>query len=121
LFTRPYLKKYPTKKRAGGVAQVVERLPSKCEVLKSNPRIEKKRHSGEGRREGRMRKKRMGNKSRQSLDSGDTGDPELGLARETQHLHVRLLKSQMVFSDSVFRPCPHSWASRGIYVPTGTS
>jgi hypothetical protein len=29
--------KYPTQKRAGGVAQVVEHLPSKCEALSSNP------------------------------------------------------------------------------------
>jgi hypothetical protein len=28
--------KYPTKKRAGGVAQVEKHLPSKCEVLSSN-------------------------------------------------------------------------------------
>jgi hypothetical protein len=29
--------KYPTQKRAGGVVQVVEHLPSKCEALSSNP------------------------------------------------------------------------------------
>jgi hypothetical protein len=29
--------KYPTQKRTGRVAQVVEHLPSKCEVLSSNP------------------------------------------------------------------------------------
>jgi hypothetical protein len=36
-FTRPYLKKYPTQKRVGEVAQVVERL------LSSNPSIAKKK------------------------------------------------------------------------------
>jgi hypothetical protein len=30
---------YPTKNRAGGVAQVVECLPSKCETLNSNTTI----------------------------------------------------------------------------------
>jgi hypothetical protein len=45
---RPYLKKKKIRaKRAGGVAQVVELLPSKCETLSSNPSIRK-----EGRREG---------------------------------------------------------------------
>jgi hypothetical protein len=29
--------KYPTQNRPGGVAQVIERLPSKCEALTSNP------------------------------------------------------------------------------------
>jgi hypothetical protein len=33
----PYLKKYLTQKRAGRVAQAVEYLPSKCEVLNTNP------------------------------------------------------------------------------------
>jgi hypothetical protein len=36
-FTEPYLKKYPTQKRAGRVAQVVEHLPSNCEAPSSNP------------------------------------------------------------------------------------
>jgi hypothetical protein len=30
-------RKYPTQKRTDGVAQVVESLPSKCEVLSSTP------------------------------------------------------------------------------------
>jgi hypothetical protein len=33
----PLSQKYPTKKRAGGMAQVVEHLPSKCEALSSTP------------------------------------------------------------------------------------
>jgi hypothetical protein len=33
--------KYPTQKRAGRVAQVVERLPSKREALSSNPKRKK--------------------------------------------------------------------------------
>jgi hypothetical protein len=39
-FKRPYFEKYPTQKRASGVAQVVECLPSKHEALSSNPRRE---------------------------------------------------------------------------------
>jgi hypothetical protein len=39
--TRPYLKNNKTK-RAGGVTQVVEYLPSKCKVLSSNPSTKKK-------------------------------------------------------------------------------
>jgi hypothetical protein len=35
-------RKYPTQKRAGGVAQVVECLLSKHEVLSSNPSTRKK-------------------------------------------------------------------------------
>jgi hypothetical protein len=36
-FSRPYFEKYPThKKRAGGMAQAVERLLSHCEALSSN-------------------------------------------------------------------------------------
>jgi hypothetical protein len=42
--TRPYLKNNKTK-RAGGVTQVVEYLPSKCKVLSSNPSTKKKRQS----------------------------------------------------------------------------
>jgi hypothetical protein len=34
---RSYLKKYLPPNRTGGVAQVVEQLPSKCEALSSNP------------------------------------------------------------------------------------
>jgi hypothetical protein len=34
--------KYSTQKRAGGVAQVVECLPRKCEVLSLNPSTPKK-------------------------------------------------------------------------------
>jgi hypothetical protein len=34
---RPYLKKYPSQKKAGGVSQVVERLPSKCETTVQTP------------------------------------------------------------------------------------
>jgi hypothetical protein len=30
-------KKYPTQKRASGVAEVVKHLPSKCEALSPNP------------------------------------------------------------------------------------
>jgi hypothetical protein len=33
---------YSTRKSAGGVAQVVEHLPSKCEALSSNPILPKK-------------------------------------------------------------------------------
>jgi hypothetical protein len=33
--------KYPTQKWAGGVAQAVQHLPSKCEALGSNPSIGK--------------------------------------------------------------------------------
>jgi hypothetical protein len=43
---RPYLEKYLTHKRAGGVAQVIECLPSKCEALSSNPSTEKKKKKG---------------------------------------------------------------------------
>jgi hypothetical protein len=32
---RPYLEKYPTRKKRGGVVQVVKLLPSKCEALSS--------------------------------------------------------------------------------------
>jgi hypothetical protein len=35
--------KYPTQNRAGRVVQVVESLPSKCEVLSSNPSTIKKK------------------------------------------------------------------------------
>jgi hypothetical protein len=35
--------KYPTQKRAGKVAQVVERLPSKYEALSLNPNTTKKK------------------------------------------------------------------------------
>jgi hypothetical protein len=35
--------KYPTQKRAGKVAQVVEHLPSKCEALSSDPSSTKKK------------------------------------------------------------------------------
>jgi hypothetical protein len=31
--------KYPTQKRAGGVTEVVEHLPNKCEALSSNSNI----------------------------------------------------------------------------------
>jgi hypothetical protein len=34
---RTYLKKQTKIKRAGGEAQAVERLPSKCQALSSNP------------------------------------------------------------------------------------
>jgi hypothetical protein len=34
-------------KRAGGIAQAVERLSNKCEVLSSNPSITKKREGKE--------------------------------------------------------------------------
>jgi hypothetical protein len=34
--------KYPTQNRAGGVTQVVEHLPHKCEALSSNPSTAKK-------------------------------------------------------------------------------
>jgi hypothetical protein len=36
-------RKHPTQKRAAGVAQVVESLPSKCEALGSNPHTAKKK------------------------------------------------------------------------------
>jgi hypothetical protein len=37
--------KYPTQKRAGGVAQVLERLPSKCKTLSLNSSTTKKKWS----------------------------------------------------------------------------
>jgi hypothetical protein len=40
--TRPCLKRTTTTKRAGGVAEVVENLPSKCEAMGSNPVLKKK-------------------------------------------------------------------------------
>jgi hypothetical protein len=40
---KPYLKNNQTKNRAGGVAQVVACLPSKCESLSSNPSTSKKK------------------------------------------------------------------------------
>jgi hypothetical protein len=40
---RSYLEKKPTQKRAGGVAQVVECLPSKGEALSSKPSTGKKK------------------------------------------------------------------------------
>jgi hypothetical protein len=40
---RPYLKNTQYKKGAGRVTQVVECLPSKCEVLSSNPSTTKKK------------------------------------------------------------------------------
>jgi hypothetical protein len=46
-FIRPYLKKKKTpQKRAGAVAQVVVCLPSKCEILSSNPNSAKKKKVG---------------------------------------------------------------------------
>jgi hypothetical protein len=36
--------KYPTQKRAGGMTQVVERLPRKCEALSLNHRTAKKKN-----------------------------------------------------------------------------
>jgi hypothetical protein len=42
-FLRPYFKKYPTQKRACGVAQMVQRLPHKCKALSSSPGKAKKR------------------------------------------------------------------------------
>jgi hypothetical protein len=39
----PILKKYSTQKWAGGVVQIVEHLPNKCEALSSNPSTEKKK------------------------------------------------------------------------------
>jgi hypothetical protein len=44
--SRDPIAKHPTQKRAGRVAQVVELLPSKCESLSSNLRIEEKKKSG---------------------------------------------------------------------------
>jgi hypothetical protein len=41
-FLRPYLKNNQHKKRVGGVAQVVEWLPSKCKALSSIPVLPKK-------------------------------------------------------------------------------
>jgi hypothetical protein len=38
----PYLKKYRSQKRAGGVTQAVVHLPSKHEILSSNPLLTKK-------------------------------------------------------------------------------
>jgi hypothetical protein len=41
--------KCPKQKRAGGVAQVVEHLPSRCEVLNSNPKdCQKKKKASSG-------------------------------------------------------------------------
>jgi hypothetical protein len=40
---RPYLKNTQQRKRAGGVAQVVEHLSSKGEALSSNPHVRKKK------------------------------------------------------------------------------
>jgi hypothetical protein len=40
---RSYLKKYPKQKGAGGVAQVVEYLPSKCEFKYQHPQKKKKK------------------------------------------------------------------------------
>jgi hypothetical protein len=41
---RPYLEKDPShNKRASGVAQAVEQLPSKYEAVSSNPRPQKKK------------------------------------------------------------------------------
>jgi hypothetical protein len=42
---RPYLKKNPIQNRAGGVAEVVKHLPSKCEALSSNSSTTKKKKS----------------------------------------------------------------------------
>jgi hypothetical protein len=56
----PILKKPNTKNRAGGVAQVVVYLPSKCEALSSNPSIRKKKkkdylnHTSEASRVGHL-------------------------------------------------------------------
>jgi hypothetical protein len=47
LFSRPYLEKNLTQTRAGGVVQVVEYLPSKCEALNSNPSTAKKKKKKE--------------------------------------------------------------------------
>jgi hypothetical protein len=40
---RPYVEKSPTQNRAGGVAQVVEHLPYKCEALSSTTVLPKKK------------------------------------------------------------------------------
>jgi hypothetical protein len=40
---RPYLKKYPTLSRVGGVAQVVEPLLSKCGALEFESQYQKKK------------------------------------------------------------------------------
>jgi hypothetical protein len=39
---RPYFEKNSSQNRAGGEAQVIEHLPSKCEVLSSNTSTTKK-------------------------------------------------------------------------------
>jgi hypothetical protein len=52
-------RKYPTQKRAGGVVQVLECLPSKCEALSSNPSTKKKKK--------RKRKKERKGKERMVL------------------------------------------------------
>jgi hypothetical protein len=44
---RPYHKKNPSLKRAHGVVQVVEQLPSKCKALSSNPSTTKKKKKKE--------------------------------------------------------------------------
>jgi hypothetical protein len=49
----------PTQKRAGGVAQVVDHLPSKCETLSSNPSNTRKKG---GRKERRKRGRKEGRK-----------------------------------------------------------
>jgi hypothetical protein len=50
-FGRPYLKKYPTQKSAGRVAQAVEHLPSNYEALGSNSSIVLKKKKRERERE----------------------------------------------------------------------
>jgi hypothetical protein len=49
---RFYLEK--THKRAGGVAQVVDHLPSKCEALSSNPSTEFKKKKRERKTDGKV-------------------------------------------------------------------
>jgi hypothetical protein len=44
----PYLFYPKDSIRAGGMAQVAQCLPSKCEVLSSNPSTEKKKTIGKG-------------------------------------------------------------------------
>jgi hypothetical protein len=53
---RPYLKYKWKVKRAGGIAQVVEHLPSKCEEGKK----ERRKGGREGRKEGRREEGRDG-------------------------------------------------------------
>jgi hypothetical protein len=70
------------KKKAGGVAQVAENLPSKCETLCSNPSATKKKR----------RRKRSWSKCNKNVSKGDIELEQLGPAESNWALLRRKYK-----------------------------